>query len=124
MLVADGEHRLYTAIKSLSRLLKSSNIKHKCKQHFCMSCFQGFSSEISRDKHFKYCKDNETVRIKMPKEGSLIKFHDGQYQFKFHSLCIQTLKQFLSQSKDPLPTKKNHTLKKSTNTSPLAFAFI
>ena len=50
LLIADGEH--YTAIKSLSRLLKSSNTKHKCK-HFCMNCVQGSSTEISRDKHFE-----------------------------------------------------------------------
>ena len=46
------------------------------------NCLQGFPTEISRDKHFKYCKENETVRIKMPKEGSLVKFQDGQNQFK------------------------------------------
>ena len=57
-------------------------LKHKRKQHFCLNCLQGFSSEISRDKHFEYCKDKETVRIEMRKEGSLVKFHDGQYQFK------------------------------------------
>ena len=28
----------YTAIKSLSRLLRSSNTKHKCKQYFCTNC--------------------------------------------------------------------------------------
>ena len=47
-----------------------------------MNCLQGFPTEISRDKNFEYCKDNETVRIEMPKEGSLVKFKSGQYQFK------------------------------------------
>ena len=47
-----------------------------------MNCLQGFPTEISKDKHFEYCKDNKTIRIEMPKEGSLLKFHDGQYQFK------------------------------------------
>ena len=60
----------------------SSNSKHKCKQHLCMNCLQGFHSEQSRDKHFEYCKDNETVRIQMPREGSLVKFRDGENQFK------------------------------------------
>ena len=31
LLIADGEHRHCTAIKSLFRLLRSSNSKHKCK---------------------------------------------------------------------------------------------
>ena len=47
-----------------------------------MNCLQGFSHEESRDIHFKYCKDNKTVRIEMPKTSSFVKFHDGQKQFK------------------------------------------
>ena len=78
LLIVDGEKRHYTVIKSLSRLLGSSNSKHGHKQHFCLNCLQGFHSEESRDKHFEYCKDNEAVRIEMPKEGSFVEFHDGQ----------------------------------------------
>ena len=47
LLIDNKKWRHYTAIKSLSRLLKSSNTKHKCKQHFCMNCLQGFPTEIS-----------------------------------------------------------------------------
>ena len=70
------------AVKSLSRLLSSRNIRHGHKQHFCMNCLQRFQYEFSGDKHFEYCIYNETVRICMLKEGSLMKFHDGLYQFK------------------------------------------
>ena len=82
MLIVNGEKRHYTAIKSLSRLLGDSNSKHGHKQHFCLNCLQGFYSEENRDNHFEYCKDNEAVRIEMPKEGLFVKFHDGQNQFK------------------------------------------
>ena len=82
LLIVNGEKRHYTAIKCLSRLLGSSNSKHKRKQHFCLNCLQGFHSEESRDKHFEYCKGNEAVRIEIPKEGSFVEFHDGQNQFK------------------------------------------
>ena len=71
-----------TAIKSLSRLFKSSNTKHKCKQHFCMNCLQGFMQESSRDKHQVYCENNESVRVEMPKQGSTVEFKDGQNQFR------------------------------------------
>ena len=71
LLIADRECRHYTVIKSLSRLVASSNSKHKCKQHFCMNYLQNFQYEESRDKHFEYCKDNETIRIEMP-NGRLI----------------------------------------------------
>ena len=68
----------YTTIKSLSRLLTSKNTKHKCKQHFCMNCLQGFMLESSRDKHYTYCIYNETVRVEMPRKGSTVEFYDGQ----------------------------------------------
>ena len=63
LLIADGEQRHYTVIDDLSRLFRSSNMKHNGKQHFCLNCLQGFPTEISRDMHFQCCKDNETVRI-------------------------------------------------------------
>ena len=65
MISEDGTNH-YAAIKSLSRLLSSSNSKHKCKQHFCTNCLQRFDQELSRDRHRVYCEDNETVRVEMP----------------------------------------------------------
>ena len=69
-------------IKSLSRLLGSSNGKDGHQQHSCINWFQGFHSIESRDKHCEYCKNNEAVKIEMPKEGSFVEFHDGQNQLK------------------------------------------
>ena len=47
LMVSEDGINHYTAIKSLSRLLKSSNTKHKCKQHFCMNCLQGFTQDLA-----------------------------------------------------------------------------
>ena len=82
LMVSEDGINHYTAIKSLSRLLKSSNTKHKCKQHFCMNCLQGFTQESSRYQHQAYCEDNVSVRVEMPKQCSTIEFKDGQNQFK------------------------------------------
>ena len=38
--------------------------------------------ESSRDQHQVYCKDNESVRVEMPKQGSAVEFKDGQNQFR------------------------------------------
>ena len=82
LMVSEDGINHYTAIESLSRLLKSSNTKHKCKQNFCINCLQGFTQESSRDQHQVYCEDNESVRVEMPKQGSTVEFKDGQNQFK------------------------------------------
>ena len=78
LMVSEDGINHYTAIKSLSRLLKSSNTKRKCEQHFCMNCLQGFTQESSRDQHQVYCEDHESVRVEMPKQGSTVEFKDGK----------------------------------------------
>ena len=65
MIFEDGINH-YTASKSLSRLLRSSNTKHKCKQYFCTNCLQGFSLEANRDEYRVYCENNEAVRVTIP----------------------------------------------------------
>ena len=81
LLISENEINHYTAIKSLSRLLRSSNTKHKCKQYFCMNCLYGFPAETSRDLHRTYCENNEAVRVELPK-NKVLEFIDGQSQFK------------------------------------------
>ena len=61
---------------------------------------QSFSLEESRDKHYEYCKDNEAVRIEMPKEGSFVDFHDGQNQFKVPFIMYADFKAILKPTKE------------------------
>ena len=79
----DGEKRHYTAIKGVSRLLKSLNATRKSAYPFCMNCINGFRTEPVRDKHYEYRSSNGHVKVKMPTgKEKWLKFHDGQYQFK------------------------------------------
>ena len=75
MISEDGINH-YTAIQSLSRLLRSNNTKHTCKQYFCTNCLQGLLLEASRDEHLFHCENNETVRVEMAQKGSKIEFCD------------------------------------------------
>ena len=93
----------YTTSKSLSRLLRSSNTKHKCKQHFCMNCLQGFTQESSRDQHQAYCENNESVRVEMPKQGSTVEFKDGQNQFKVPFIMCADFESILEPTEFPNP---------------------
>ena len=91
LLISEGGIRHYTTIKSLSRLLTSRNTKHKCKQHFCNNCLQGFTLESSRDKLQVYCENNEAARVEMPQKGSTVEFCDGQNQFKVSFMIYKIL---------------------------------
>ena len=43
---------------------------------------QGFLEKKSRDEHYVYCRSNEAVRIEMPNRKPIVRYSDGQYQFK------------------------------------------
>ena len=67
LLLIDQEGKKhYSVIKNLCQLLGSSN-EHR--QQFFLNCLQGFHSEATRDKHYEYCIDNESVRIDMTEEN-------------------------------------------------------
>ena len=74
MLITEGNHKHYVAIKSLCRLLSKKNNKSNGAQHFCTNCLQGFREEQSRDEHVHYCGDNEAVQIEMPHCNPIVKF--------------------------------------------------
>ena len=77
-MITNGENRHYTAVKSLSRLLKSMSAKRKEAYHFCMNCLNGFRTESARDKHYKYCSSHGKVIVRMPAEkDNWLKFQDG-----------------------------------------------
>ena len=82
LLISEDDRWHYILIKSLSRLLASKTSKHHGKQHFCMNCLQGFTFELSRDKHYAYCIDNETVKVEMLSKGLTVEFWDGLNQFR------------------------------------------
>ena len=82
MLVSDGDKWHYTVIKSLSRLLSSSNSKHMHKQYFCTNCLQGFTQELRQNHHQAFCENNESVKVEMPIKGSTVEFLDGQLQLR------------------------------------------
>ena len=103
MLISKDDRWHYAAIKSLSRLLTSRNSKHHGKQYFCTNCLQGFILELSRDEHYSYCIDNETVRMEMPSKGSTIEFYDGQNQFKVPFMMYADFESILEPIQGPAP---------------------
>ena len=103
ILISEDNRWHHTAIKSLSRLLASKNSKHHGKQYFCTNCLQGFTLESSRDEHYGYCVDNETVRVEMPKKESTLEFYDGQNQFKVPFMMYTDFEAILNPMQGPSP---------------------
>ena len=106
MLITEGNHKHYVAIKSLSRLLSSKKNKHNGTQYFCMNCLQGYSNESSRDEHFRYCTNNEAVRIEMPHRKPIVEYLDGQYQYKVPFIMYADFESILELISGPEPNPK------------------
>ena len=103
LLISENGINHYTAIKSLSRLLSSSNTNTKRKQHFCTNCLQGFTRELSREQHQAYCEDNESIRVEMPRVGSTVEFCNGQSQFKVPFIMYTDFETILEPIQSPNP---------------------
>ena len=82
MILEKDDKKHYVAVRSISRLLSMANSRHKESQYFCDNCLNGFKTQESRDVHYKYCAYNEPVKIEMPKGNAIVKYSNGQHQFK------------------------------------------
>ena len=70
----DGKSH-YTLIKNFHRLLRSQKTKSKDGKIFiCKRCFTHYTKEELLDKHIKYCSNNQTTLVNMPKPNTYLYF--------------------------------------------------
>ena len=68
-----------------------------------MNYLQGFTLESSRDEHYAYCIDNESIRVEMPRKGLTVEFCDGQNQFKIPFIMYADFESILKPIQGPNP---------------------
>ena len=59
--------------------------------------------ESSRDKHYGYRIDNETVRVEMLKKGSTVEFYDRENHFKVPFMIYADFEAILNPIQGPSP---------------------
>ena len=110
MILEEEQKKHYVAIKSLERLLSMGNSKHKEKQYFCDNCLNGFRTEKSKDEHYKYCSSNESVKIERPEMNPIVRYSNGQHQFKVLFIMYADFESIL----EPIQGVKNNPNVSST----------
>ena len=71
----------YTLIKNISRLLRSQITSRTDEPiQLCERCFSHFTKYELLEKHIKYCSNNDTVFVKMPKENTMLYFKNYDKQ--------------------------------------------
>ena len=110
MIPEEDQKKHYVAVKSISRLLSSMNNKHEKAQHFCMNYLNGFKTQESRDNHYNYCAYNEPVKIEMPDKNPIVRYSNGQHQFKVPFIMYADFESIL----EPIQGAKNNPNVSST----------
>ena len=64
----DNKTKHYCVIKNLSRLLHGQTTKNKVQHFYCRNCYTPFTSEKLPAEHDEICRNNDTVKIEMPKQ--------------------------------------------------------
>ena len=72
--IEKGGVKHYCLVKSLSRLLCSQAPKNNGKHYFCLRCLNPFWCQEALSKHQEYCGNHESVKIELPKKGTMLKF--------------------------------------------------
>ena len=73
----------YTLVNDSSRLLSDQFSKHKVGKFICWNCINFFNEKEKFLIHREQCKNNNPCIIKMPKEGTFIKFKKYQHMRKY-----------------------------------------
>ena len=66
----DAETKHYCVIKNMSRLLHGQRTKKHATHFYCRNCYTPFTSEKRLAEHDEICRNNDTVKIEMPKDPS------------------------------------------------------
>ena len=64
----DAETRHYCVIKNMSRLLHGQRTKKHATNYYCRNCYTPFTSKKRLATHDEICRNNDTVKIEMPKQ--------------------------------------------------------
>ena len=97
----------YSLIKNFHRLIKSQLTKSKDGKIFiCKRCFTHFTKEELLEKHIKYCSNNQTVAVKMPKPKSYLNFKNYYKQLPIPFVVYADFECFTKPMNSCIPNPK------------------
>ena len=74
-LFSKDEKHHYCLIKNSSRLVRSQITSDTTRKlHICKKCLSHFTKQDLFEKHLTYCRQNETVAVKMPRKNTFLNF--------------------------------------------------
>ena len=123
MLIEENEVKHYCLVKSTSRLLSSQVTKGKRKVHFCLRCLNPFWCQEALSKHEEYCGEYESVKIELPKEGTMLKFRNYFHAEKVPFIIYADTEALIKNIQNCNPNPGKSYTKKYQKHDPISFSY-
>ena len=123
MLIEKNEVKHYCLVKSKSRLLSSQVTKGKRKEHFCLRCLNPFWCQEALSKHQEYCGEHESVKIELPKEGTMLKFEKYYKGDKVPFIIYADIEALIKPMQGCTPDSQNSYTNKYQKHEPISFSY-
>ena len=123
LLIKEGDNSHYCYVKNLSALLSSQVNKHEHKLYFCLNCLNGYDNPEKLEKHKEYCREEESVKINMPKPDTFIKFKNYLYSERAPFTIYADFESILKPLETCKPDPNNSYTLKYQKHEPLSFVY-
>ena len=123
MLIGKNEVKHYCLVKSISRLLSSQTTKGKRKEYFCLRCLNPFWCQEALSRHQEYCGEYESVKIELPKEGTMLKFKNYLHAEKVSFIIYADTEALNKPIQSCEPDPKSSYTKKYQKHDPISFSY-
>ena len=123
MLIEENEVKHYCLVKSKSRLLSSQVTKSNRKHHFCLRCLNPFWCQEALSKHQEYCGEHESVKIELPKEGTMLKFEKYYRGDKVPFIIYADIEALIKPMQGCTPDSQNSYTNKYQKHEPISFSY-
>ena len=123
MLIEENEVKHYCLVKSTSRLLSSQTTKGKRKEYFCLRCLNPFWCQEALSKHQENCGEYESVKIELPKEGTMLKFKNYFHAEKVPFIIYADTEALIKNIQNCNPNPEKSYTKKYQKHEPISFSY-
>ena len=97
--------------------------KGKRKEHFCLRCSNPFWCQEALSKHEEYCGEYESVKIELPKEGTMLKFKNHFHAEKVPFIIYADTEALIKNIQNCNPNPGKSYTKKYQKHEPISFSY-
>ena len=123
MLISEGSKNHYCWIRNMSRLVSRQVNNHQHYRFICERCLNSFKSQESLDKHSEYCKNEDAIKMSLPKKGTTLKFKNYNHSMRVPFVIYADFECFTKRLASCQPDPNNSYTEKFQYHKPSGFCY-